>query len=310
LGALKDRLDPIIGQSYQAGAAGLPLTPQEVSFYANRGPGSLVRRIRVPTLLVQGTVDTLFTLQEAVENYEILKADGVPVHMLWFCGGHGVCLTNPGRTGLAARYTIAWLERYLKRDRKVSTGPAFEFVDQDGGEHAAAGYPLPARPAITTHGRGTLTVNASHGAGPAVIPPAIRGLGQVVGPITPARAANAVNVVVPGGRKARLVVGAPLLSIAYRGTATSGSPMTRVYAQIVDDATGNVLGNQITPVPVRLDGARHTLTLPLEIVAAVLKRGERFTLQLTPSTVAYQKQDTVGTLTFSRITIALPTVVG
>src|SRR5581483_1478650 len=141
----------IIGASYRAGAAGLPLTPREISFYVTRGPGSLVRRIHVPTLLVQGTVDTLFTLQEAVENYAILKADGVPVHMLWFCGGHGVCLTDPGRTGLTTRDTIAWLEHYLKRDRRVSTGPAFEFVDQDGGEHVAAGYPLGAGPVITAH---------------------------------------------------------------------------------------------------------------------------------------------------------------
>jgi ABC-2 type transport system ATP-binding protein len=53
-----------------------------------------VSQIRVPTLLVQGTADTLFTPSEAIRNFELLKASGVPVHMLWFCGGHGVCLTQ------------------------------------------------------------------------------------------------------------------------------------------------------------------------------------------------------------------------
>ena len=45
--------------------------------------------IRVPTLLVQGTADTLFTLDEAMTNYRILRGNGVPAKMVWFCGGHG-----------------------------------------------------------------------------------------------------------------------------------------------------------------------------------------------------------------------------
>ena len=48
----------------------------------------MLSRIHIPTLLIQGTVDTLFTLQEAVENYAALRANHVPLKMLWFCGGH------------------------------------------------------------------------------------------------------------------------------------------------------------------------------------------------------------------------------
>src|SRR5579872_6751773 len=304
-------LDPLIGQSYQAGAAGQPLSAQEVGFFSSRGPGNLVRKIHVPTLLVQGTVDTLFTLQEAVDNYRMLKAGGVPVHMLWFCGGHGVCLTNPGHTGLIVHDTLAWLERYLKRNRHVSTGPGFEFVDQRGGEHTAARYPLAAGPKIT--GRksgGKLTVDGTGGAGPLPAQSSGSTLQRVVAPITPARASNAVSLRLPAARRTTLVVGAPTLTITYRGTAGTGPAGTRLYAQLIDDATGKVLGNQITPVPVRLDGSSHTLTLPLEIVAAVERRGERFTLQLTPSTVAYQHQLTTGTISFSRIVIVLPTAAG
>ena len=79
----------------------------------------------MPTLLVQGTVDTLFSLQEAVTNYGILKADRVPVKMLWFCGGHGICLDKPGDTALIVHDTVAWLKRYLLRDPHVNTGPGF-----------------------------------------------------------------------------------------------------------------------------------------------------------------------------------------
>jgi ABC-2 type transport system ATP-binding protein len=79
-----------------------------------------------------------------------------------------------------------------------------------------------------------------------------------------------------------------------------------VFAQLVDDANGEVLGHQITPIPVTLDGRRHTIELPLEIVAAADARGEHFTLQITPSTVAYQAQRATGTIHFTKIDLTIP----
>ena len=69
----------------------------------------------MPTLLVQGTADTLFTPSEAIRNFELLKASGVPVHMLWFCGGHGVCLTQGDNSRVEAR-VVGWLRRWLMDD--------------------------------------------------------------------------------------------------------------------------------------------------------------------------------------------------
>ena len=57
--------------------------------------------------------------------------------------------------------------------------------------------------------------------------------------------------------------------------------MVASYAQIVDNASHLVLGNQTTPIPVTLDGAAHTLTIPLEAVAADVTAGKSYTLQLT-----------------------------
>src|SRR5947209_1745922 len=156
----------MIDQSYQTGASGQPLTPEEVNFYASRGPGKLVKRIKIPTLLIEGAVDNLFTLQEAVTNYAILRRDGVPVKMLWFCGGHGICLTDPGDTALIDKDTIGWLDRYLKRERTVNTGPTFEWVDQNGAEHTAADYPLSAGSPLTAQGAGALPITQAGGSGP------------------------------------------------------------------------------------------------------------------------------------------------
>ncbi len=309
LGKSAGRLDPLIGESYMAGLEGQPLTPAELNFYRSRGPGDLVKRIHIPTLLMQGTVDNLFTLQEAVTNYGILKRNHVPLQMLWFCGGHGICLTTPGQTSLIDKDLIAWLDRYLKRDTHVRTGPKFEWVDQDGAEHTARGYPLAAGQPISGHGSGSLTLMEAGGSGPVTAPPGTGAVGAVAAPVTPAKALNAVNVTLPAPRREQLIVAAPRLTITYTGTGGGeNGKSTRVYAQVVDDATGKVLGNQVTPVPVTLDGARHTFTEPLEILAAADHPGERFTLQLTASTVAYQTQRATGVLHFSHIAITIPTV--
>jgi ABC-2 type transport system ATP-binding protein len=139
-----------------------------------------------------------------------------------------------------------------------------------------------------------------------VVPPAGSGaLGGAAAGITPAKALNAVNLRLAAPSRLRLLMWAPQLTVTYQGTATQR--VTQVFAQLVDDANGEVLGHQITPVPVMLDGKRHTLTLPLEIVAAAVARGEHLTLQITPSTVAYQSQRAVGSIRFTSIRIALPT---
>jgi ABC-2 type transport system ATP-binding protein len=303
------RLDPLVGESYRADVAGQPLTPAEWAFYASRGPGNLVGRIAVPTLLIQGTADNLFTLQEAVNSYELLRRHGTPVKMLWFCGGHGICMTKPGNTSLIASDTLAWLDRYLKRQTSVRTGPVFQWVDQRGAEHTGADYPLSSAGPLSASGRGTLTLSNAGGSGPAAPDPSAGSLGVAAAPLTPARAANAVNVTVRAPARRTLVVGAPRLTLTYRGLAGYGSPATTsVYAQLVDDATGKLLGNQITPIPVTLNGASHTLALPLEIVAATDRPGEHFTLQIAAATVAYQSQRATGAMSFSRIHVVLPAV--
>ncbi len=314
LGKVLGRLDPMIGSAFAAASAGEPLTPAEVNFFAMRGPGELVGRIHVPTLLVQGTVDNLFTLQEAIENYEILRRHGVPVSMLWFCGGHGICITNPGDEQLLRRDTLAWLNRYLRREKHVRTGPTLEWVDQDGIEHTGADYPLASTAPLTAHGSGTLPIMQAGGSGPVTQPSTVRApgggsLATLAGPIAPAKAFDAVNVTLPAPQRPRYVVGAPKLTFTYRGVGGGENPQsTSIYAQVLDDATGYVLNNQITPIRVTLDGTSRTVSLPLEVLSATDHPGERFTLQLVASTTTYQLQRAEGEITFAKIHIVLPTV--
>ena len=84
-----------------------------IDFFTSRGPAQFLSHIRIPTLILQGTVDDLFTLDEGIANYEALRAQGTPVSMAWFCGGHGVCLTDPGTAIDVSQLSLAWMQRYV-----------------------------------------------------------------------------------------------------------------------------------------------------------------------------------------------------
>lgn len=96
---------------------------------------SYLRRITIPTLVIQGQGDTLFNLNEGIANYRALQAQGTPVKMIWQSWGHSDNSPAPGEIDLAGtdpstHYETgrisAWFERYLK-DRDVSTGPEFAY---------------------------------------------------------------------------------------------------------------------------------------------------------------------------------------
>src|SRR3954447_26921919 len=284
--------DPHINSAFTGGVSTGTLSPADRDWFASRGPGALVSRIHVPTLLVEGTADTLSTLQEAIDNYRILRADRLPAKMVWFCGGHGVCLTGSGPAGHLQSDVLAWLQRYVAGDRSVKTGPGFEWLADDAKWRSAPHYPPRAGGALTGGGTGTLAVTPAD---------AVSGTPVAAGP-----AANAVNVPIPAPSRAVQVLGAPRLSLTYSGTSLI--PGAHVFAQIVDTTRGVVLGNQATPIPLRLDGATHTLTQPLEVVAAAASPSSRYTLQLTGGTQVYGPVHVAATVSFSSIRLRLPTI--
>ena len=156
-------------------------------------------------------------------------------------------------------------------------------------------------------GAGELALVAEGGAGPAVAGEGGGVISQFSAAITPGAASNAVNVsTATAPPEGALVVGAPELTITYSGTTPDGVQPTRVFAQLVDPETGLVLGNQITPIEVVLDGASHTTTVPLEMVAHFMVAGSSLTLQIVATTVAYATPRLGGSVTFDAIDIALP----
>jgi ABC-2 type transport system ATP-binding protein len=306
------KLDPEITATDHAMNTTGVIDARGVSFFESRGPAQFLARVKVPTLILQGTVDDLFTLDEGIENYEALRHQGNTVSMAWFCGGHGDCLTDPGTAIEVGPLSLAWMQRYVAGNATVRVLKGFEFVDQNGTSYAAPSYPLPQGDSIEATGSGSLDLKSGGGSGPPTVagnPEAANIVNVVAAPVTPGPATNALNVTVPITRAA-VVVGAPKLSMTYSGTVPPGTSPTRVFAQLLDPATGIVLNNQITPVPVTLDGKTHSLTLPLETVGYTTKAGASLELQLVATTVAYVTPRLGGTINVSRVSVVLPTVKG
>ena len=77
---------------------------------------------------------------------------------------------------------------------------------------------------------------------------------------------------------------------------------TWVYAQFVNPRNGTVLGNIATPIPLTLDGRRHSISRDLEMVAGRAPAGGGYTLQLTPSSSLYDIQRSTGAVNFAAST--------
>jgi ABC-2 type transport system ATP-binding protein len=170
------------------------------------------------------------------------------------------------------------------RKKRVRTGPGFEWLADDAKWRSAKAYPPKRRTPIVGEGSGTLLVS-----------PADTLSGS---PFEARPAVNAVNVPIP--EVTSPVVGRPKVRLTYSGTGAA----THVFAQIVDEARNLVLGNQVTPMPIKLDGATHTVTRSLEGVAAA---GGRYHLQLIGGSQVYGPARGLGAITFSAARIELPT---
>ncbi|HEX3563617.1 MAG TPA: CocE/NonD family hydrolase [Solirubrobacterales bacterium] len=296
-------------------------TPQDdLDWMASHGPGDLLNRIQVPTLIMQGTVDTLFPLEEGVANFDqignnplrtaAIKAKAkkkrkgkrkrgrrslapvqrVPVKMIWFCGGHGVCLTGAGDgSNYLDQRALAWFDRYLRGRADTDTGPKFAWIADDAKVRGSDAYPLNPAGQLHASGSGTLPIVPGQGSG---------------GLIFATAAPIAVNLAVPGPSSDANVVGAPHLDLTYQGTAAPQK--TWVYAQFVNPRNGTVLGNQATPIPVTLDGHAHSISRDLEMVAGRAPAGGGYTLQLTPSSSLFDIQRSAGAVTFNSIDVTKP----
>ena len=296
------------------------LSQTSQALLTNAGPGILTNNIAVPTLLQQGTPDILFELNAAMANGQMISTANpdVPVKTMWFCGGHGVCLltqteqAGQGRVNMSD--TLKWLDQYVAGNGSpAETIPVFQWFDQAGNYHSSGLAPYAPgfnnETPLTYQGRGgTLAlVPLLGGSGPskaAVPPDKVTTFSAAFALASGSKAWNALNVKVtpPVGTE---IAGAPTLSFSYQGLGSSRA----VYAQLVDNATGFVVGNIVTPVPITLDGRTHTVQIPMgDIAYTVGSASDSMTLQITSSALPYANFTAWGLVNIGNVNLNLPTV--
>ena len=116
--------------AYQAAAATGTLTPEIAAVLERGSPAGVLDRIGAPTLLVQGTQDSLFGLGQADANARGIAANGTPVKVVWFAGGHDSSASEQATADLRDQ-VAGWFDFHL-RGRGADPGTGFEFPAPTG----------------------------------------------------------------------------------------------------------------------------------------------------------------------------------
>jgi len=291
-----------LGSGYESARSTGTVSRSFENWFASQGPQpSDFSKIKAPTLVIGGTIDTLFALNQQVEIFRRLRASKTTTKLLWVCAGHGVCNTGNGggsaddtaamNSAHAQQRVLTWLNVYV-RGQKVSTGPKFEWVSDDAKWRSSSWPVKRGKPVTAQKRRGTLRFVPGEGDGTDVS-------------AAPANAATALKVPFTTGRTAQLV-GAPRLKVTY--TATGDVKDTRVFAQLVDNKRKLVVGNHSTPVVLKLDGKSHKLAVPLALIASTAGKSTRYQLQLVSASKPWTRQRATGTVTFRDLKLSVPTV--
>lgn len=123
-------------------------TKASIDYARSISPVSYMSKVKAPTLFIQGQADSLFNLNEASANYELLRKQGTPTKMIWQSWGHSGGLTSPAsgelnvvqgnlETSYVGRRILSWFDRYLQKRTDTDTGPAFAYYRDWAEPHSA-----------------------------------------------------------------------------------------------------------------------------------------------------------------------------
>ncbi|WP_255363247.1 alpha/beta fold hydrolase [Geodermatophilus sp. DSM 45219] len=250
--------------AYQSAASTGTLTPEVAAVLDRGSPATVLDRIDAPTLLVQGTQDSLFGLGQADANARGIAADGTPVKVVWYQGGHDAQASE--RTTEDLREQVAgWFDRHL-RGQGEDPGTGFEFPAPTGVT-ASVGtvqggnrtVTAPAYPGLAGTGPAQRTAVAVDGSLQPVVTPAggtpaaitvVPGLGSLAS----ALAGSAFEI--PGQfaafeseplDEAVEVVGAPTIDLAVASPGGSATLFAKLY-DVAPDGQATLPAGLVAPL--------------------------------------------------------------
>ena len=116
--------------AYQTAAATGTLTPEIAAVLDRSSPAGVLDRIQAPTLLIQGTQDSLFGLGQADANARGIAANGTAVKVVWYAGGHDSAASDRVTADLRGQ-VAGWFDFHL-RGQGADPGTGFEFPAPTG----------------------------------------------------------------------------------------------------------------------------------------------------------------------------------
>ncbi|MFE7589415.1 alpha/beta fold hydrolase [Kitasatospora sp. NPDC057512] len=286
-------------QMYDRVATAGHADPEAVALLDRSSPSSVAAQLKAPTLVVQGQQDSLFPLDQGDRIAKAVAANGAPVAVDWFAGGHD------GGTDTSARVddrVTAWFDHHLK-GRGNDTGAAFRVtrtggVDSTGFQAVLRGATADRYPGLG--GTGSRTVELAGGEQtlanpPGGAPPGISTL-PGVGALSQAASLGAgLSLDFPGQNAA--FDSAPLdspLHLTGQPTVpvrvTADRPDAVLFAKLYDvGPDGKAVLPQQLAAPLRVTGADagQTVTVALPAVDHTFPAGHRVRLVLASTDLAY-----------------------
>ena len=277
-------------------------TDETIEVLKTASPATEPRRsnIDIPTLLIQGQADTLFTVNEAAANYAAIKANGAPVKMIWHDGGHGYRYAD-GELEFLQQRALAWFDKHLD-GRDVSTGPAFEFYRRwsDGGVAArygaASGYPVGTPATLFLSSDATLVPKKRDAQGGDV------SFGSTPGTMSYSETSNFQNTdpfkqipatdppgtfasfTTPPLAKAATVVGIPKVRFEVSSTIGEAQLFAKLY-DVAPDGSTTLVRRLVAPI--RATDLEQTLEAQLVGIAHRFEKDHRIRLVFASTDAAY-----------------------
>ncbi|MEU8650254.1 CocE/NonD family hydrolase [Streptomyces sp. NPDC048737] len=291
-----------------------------------RSPSAVGDRVKVPTLLLQGQTDSLFTLAQSDAAAKAIRANGAPVDVDWIAGGHDGGDLEASR--VQARVT-SWFDRHLKDDEGADTGPAFRItrtggVDSTDGAALLRGASDDTYPGLTAGTRPIALTGReqSFANPPGASPPAVSALPGLGGGGLSRLSSLGVGVSLdfPGQFAAFTsapltadlrVTGSPKATVHVRSTSEDAVLFGKVY-DVGPDGRQQVLPSQLV-APVRVEGAKagKDVTLTLPAIDHEVDKGHRLRLVLASTDLGYASPAAPATYTVSlKGDLEVPTAAG
>ncbi|WP_369271160.1 CocE/NonD family hydrolase [Streptomyces sp. R11] len=322
-----DKFETQICEMYERVAeSGTPDAPAR-TMLEERSPSAVGDRIDVPTLLMQGQSDSLFTLGQADRAAKAIRANGAPVDVDWISGGHD---GGDMETSRIQGRVQSWFDRYLKDDKSADTGPAFR-VTRTGGVDSTDGQALlrgasadsypgleSGRKSIALTGREQSFANPAGANPPAVS--ALPGLGGSGGLAQLSSLGVGVSLDFPGQFAAfesapvadnLHITGSPTATVHVRSTSEDAVLFGKVY-DVGPDGTQQVLPSQLV-TPLRVEGAKagKDVTVTLPAIDHDIEKGHSLRLVLSSTDLGYASPASPATYTVSlKGDLSVPTAPG